>query len=74
MSQQTALLVYYEDEAEDASVSSTENGIGLVGAGNRPMLSTLSLCFGGGLAAFGNNLPFFSNHSGVSSARKPNLL
>ena len=54
--------------------TSTKNGIGLVGAGRRPMLSTLSICLGGGLAAFGNNLPFFSNHSGLSNARKPNLL
>lgn len=68
------LLLSQVDEVEAASFSSVKNGIGLVGAGKRPMLSTLSFCFGGGLAALGNNLPFFSNHSGVSKARKPNLL
>lgn len=57
-----------------ASFSSVKNGMGFVGAGNRPMLSTLSICFGGGLAGFGNNLPFFSNHSGLTNACKPNLL
>lgn len=53
---------------------SVMNGIGLVGAGRRPMLSTLSCCFGGGRAAFGSSRPFFSNHSGFSNARNPSLL
>lgn len=64
--------VYKAGEA--AGSSSVKNGIGFVGAGRRPMLSTLSFNFGGGLAGFGNNLPFFSNHSGLSKALNPNLL
>uniref|UniRef100_A0A0A8XNB8 Uncharacterized protein n=1 Tax=Arundo donax TaxID=35708 RepID=A0A0A8XNB8_ARUDO len=38
------------------------------------MLSTLSRCLGGGLAAFGSRRPFFSNHSGFKSALNPSLL
>jgi hypothetical protein len=60
--------------AASASFSCVAKGIGFVGAGRRPMLSTLSPCFGGGRAAFGNNRPFFSNHSGLSNALNPSLL
>lgn len=68
------LSTHHAVEGDVASCSSVVNGIGFLGAGKRPILSTLSLNFGGGLAAFGSNLPFFSNHSGFSRARNPNLL
>ena len=49
------------------SSSSGVKGSGFVGAGRRPMLSTLSRCLGGGRAAFGSRRPFFSNHSGFQA-------
>ena len=56
------------------SNSSAVKGSGFVGAGRRPMLSTLSFCLGGGRATFGRRRPFFSNNSGLRSARNPSLL
>ena len=48
--------------------------MGTIGAGKRPVPSTLARSLGAGLADSGNKRPFFSNHSGVSKARKPSSL